>query len=114
MARATVPDMTDIYDALARGFRYPPRDAGYDEDDLYPYDDAPRPAPLPLEPAQCESLRQAITTGVESSGCDNTLVEAQLWARRERVPWPWLREALEERGGFCDCEVLMNVLASPD
>jgi hypothetical protein len=31
------------------------------------------------------------------------------------VRWPPLRRQLEANGGFCDCEVLLNVLeAEPD
>ena len=52
--------------------------------------------------------------GMREHGCDNTSRATKAWARREEVPWAWLRDALEERGGFCDCEVLLNVLEPPD
>jgi Protein of unknown function (DUF2695) len=86
---------------------------GYDDlyDDDY-YTQVPR-APV-LEPAQTAGLSRAIHAALEERGCDNTLRAAQAWAQREKVRWGSLRNALEDRGGFCDCEVLMNVLEQPD
>jgi Protein of unknown function (DUF2695) len=77
-------------------------------------DDAPPCRPLPLEPAACASLAQAIHAGLREHGCDNTLRAARAWARRATVRWGWLRAVLEDRGGFCDCEVVLNVLDEPD
>jgi hypothetical protein len=34
---------------------------------------------------------------------------AGVWAEREGVDLERLHEGLEEYGGFCDCEVVMNV-----
>ena len=94
--------MSDIDDAIAHGL----------SDDDY---DTPVPrAPLPLGSAEAASLARAIDDGLRDHGCDNTPRAAQAWARREKVRWGWLRGALEERGGFCDCEMLLNVLESPD
>jgi len=91
-------------------------DARYDHD---PYDDDPCDdemprAPLPLKPAQTASLVRAIDVGLAERGCDNTLRAAHAWAQREKVRWSWLRNVLEERGGFCDCEVLFNVVPPPE
>jgi hypothetical protein len=41
--------------------------------------------------------------------CDGTLSAAQEWARSAGVDWPPLRRELEENGGYCDCEVVLNV-----
>ena len=82
--------------------------------DIDDHDTAVPRAPLLLEPAQAASLARAIDDGLRDHGCDNTPRAAQAWARREKVRWGWLRSALEERGGFCDCEVLLNVLEWPD
>jgi hypothetical protein len=89
-----------------------------DEYDAYEYDDGfddevPR-APLPLEPAQTRSLAAAIDAILAARGCDNTLRSAMAWARQEKVRWGWLRNELEQRGGFCDCEVLFNVVPPPE
>lgn len=116
MARATVPSMTDIYDAIARGFRYPRRsdefddELGYDEHD---HDTEVLRALPGLDAAELRSLADAVDTGLRERGCDNTLRAARAWARRNEVRWGWLRRALEDRGGFCDCEVLLNVADPP-
>jgi hypothetical protein len=103
--------MAYIYDALARGFRYPEPEMPYDHPNV---DEPPPRRPLGLEPGQVASLVHAIDAGLREHGCDNTLRAAKAWARREKVRWAWLRDQLEDRGGFCDCEVLMNVVPLPD
>jgi uncharacterized protein DUF2695 len=107
--RATVAGMTNFDDALLRSFLH------YDEDEYLSdeYDDEEPSTPLALQPAQRFSLARAIDAGLREHGCDGTLRAAQAWARREKVPWESLRDALDDRGGFCDCEVVMNVLESP-
>jgi hypothetical protein len=59
------------------------------------------------------SLEQqtALATAVEARRreCDGTLRGAQEWARSAGVGWPRLRRELEEHGGYCDCEVVLNV-----
>lgn len=119
MVRATVPAMTNNrYDGRVRP-RSPFAAAdpfteydAYDCDDGFD-DEVPR-APLPLEPARTRSLAAAIDTALAARGCDNTLRSTMAWARREKVRWGWLRSELEARGGFCDCEVLFNVVPPPD
>jgi hypothetical protein len=87
-------------------------------DDLYErlYDDEDEVdlTPLPVEPAKRGSLRQAIERGLQEHGCDHTLRNAEAWARHEKIQWGWLQNELEERGGYCDCEVVLNVLKLPD
>ena len=75
-------------------------------------DELPR-APLGLDGAQCASLAGSIRSALGGRGCDDTLRAAQAWSRREGVGWSRLRRTLEDRGGFCDCEVLLNVLDPP-
>ncbi len=101
--------MSEFDEIVLRAFR-DHREGEYDDryDDMYD-DEGPR-APLPLEPAQIRSLVRAIDAGLAAQGCDNTLRSARTWARREKVRWSWLRSELEERGGFCDCEVLFNAI----
>ena len=106
MARATVTGMTSFDDALLRSFLR-------SDEDEYLSDDEVRLAPLALAPAQQASLARAIDVGLSEHGCDTTLRAAQEWSRREKVPWAPLREALQDRSGFCDCEVVTNVLGSP-
>ena len=111
--------MTEFDEIMLRAFRdhrESEYDARYDHD---PYDDDPCDdemprAPLPLKPAQTASLVRAIDVGLAERGCDNRLRAAHAWARREKVRWSWLCNVLEERGGFCDCEVLFNVVPPPE
>ena len=42
-------------------------------------------------------------------GCDGTLRFALCWARSGRLPVPGFRRWLNGNGGYCDCEVIMNV-----
>jgi hypothetical protein len=105
--------MSDIDDRLTRDIRCPepsdPDDAWYGDD---PYDDAddepPHGARWVWSPEKEASLAQSIDAGLHARGCDGTLRAAKAWARRENVRWAWLRRRLEDRGGFCDCEVLLN------
>ena len=104
--------MTDIYDAIARGFRYPPRPEDFFDEEWSDDDEVP-PAPIDLPPAQFTSLTRAIDRSLQERGCDNTLRAAHAWAQREKVAWARLRTALEDHGGYCDCEVLLNVVDPP-
>lgn len=90
------PDLCDEYDiardeALVR-----------DGDDLGP------PPPLPLNPAQQAALAAAIDDGLREHGCDNTLRAAQSWTTQAGLDWDAVHAGLQGRGGFCDCEVLLN------
>jgi hypothetical protein len=110
--------MSEFDEIMLRAFR-DHQESEYDDydDDRYDddrYDDEVPRAPLPLDPAQTASLVRAIDVGLAGRGCDNTLRAAHAWARREKVRWSWLRNVLEERGGFCDCEVLFNVVPPPE
>lgn len=80
-----------------------------DELDLDPaWDDQRRPA-LTLAPAQQAALFAAVEAGLQAEGCDNTLRAARQWAEGAGVAWSPLQGQLEGNGGYCDCEVLLNV-----
>ena len=64
---------------------------------------------MPLDRAQLESLLRHVEAAVQANGCDQTRDAADAWALREGVDLELLHEGLEEYGGFCDCEVVMNV-----
>jgi Protein of unknown function (DUF2695) len=91
----TVDGMTNFFDDL------PWRE--YDELDDLEFD----------APGLSLSLEQqaALATAVEARlrTCDGTLRVAQEWAQSAGVDWPPLRRELEENGGYCDCEVVLNV-----
>jgi hypothetical protein len=66
-------------------------------------------ARIPLDRAQLEALLDHVEAAVEASGCDHTLAATETWAAREGIDLERLHEGLEEYGGLCDCEVVMNV-----
>jgi Protein of unknown function (DUF2695) len=75
----------------------------YDELDDLEYD---RPG-LSLSLEQQAALATAVEARLRS--CEGTLRAAQEWAKSAGVAWPSLRRELEENGGYCDCEVVLNV-----
>jgi hypothetical protein len=56
----------------------------------------------------------ALAAAVEARhrSCDGTLNAAEEWARGAGVSWSLLRRELEDNGGFCDCEVLLNLFGA--
>ena len=76
-------------------------------------DDVPAPA-LGLTAEQQSALAAAIAAGLEEHGCDNTLRAARQWAAHAQVRWSTLEAALERNGGFCDCEVVLNVVVGEE
>ena len=66
-------------------------------------------ARMPLDRAQLEALLDHVEAAVEANGCDHTLAATEAWAAREDIDLERLHDGLEEYGGFCDCEVVMNV-----
>ena len=72
-------------------------------------DQAASAALMPLDRAQLESLLDYVDATVGSEGCDHTRRATDAWATLHGVDLERLHEGLEEYGGFCDCEVVMNV-----
>ena len=66
-------------------------------------------ARMPLDRARLEALLDHVEAAVAADGCDHTLTATEAWATREGVDLGRLHSGLEEYGGFCDCEVVMNV-----
>lgn len=69
---------------------------------------AARTSLMPLDEEQLGALVAFVEGQLAADGCDHTLRRAELWARDHGVGWEALRSGLEESGGFCDCEVVMN------
>jgi hypothetical protein len=46
---------------------------------------------------------------VRHNGCDHTHRFTSQWSREKGVDWDDLLDALEQRGAFCDCEVVLNL-----
>jgi hypothetical protein len=66
-------------------------------------------ARLPITENEYLDLMHHLRVHLSETGCDNTLRHAEVWARGLDVAWARLRAALHAAGGFCDCEVMMNV-----
>ena len=74
----------------------------------------------PISDEQADTLYQAIFVGLGEGTksyvetCDHTLLHAEKWATCNGVDLNMLREWLFDNGGFCDCEVLFNVMPDED
>ena len=60
-------------------------------------------------PGDRECLTCYLTRMVNEFGCDNHLRWAKHWRDRNAPRATALSDRLADKGGFCDCEVLMNV-----
>ncbi len=81
-------------------------------DDVTPTGDAASAdvtALLPLDRSQLDALREHVEALLESGDCDQTHRATDAWAAGHGIALDRLHEGLEEYGGFCDCEVVMNV-----
>ncbi len=65
--------------------------------------------PLTLHASQVDSLIAFVDQHVRAAGCDHTLRFAEEWARLESINWHDLLDILEANGGYCDCEVVLNL-----
>jgi hypothetical protein len=63
----------------------------------------------PLTEARLRSLVDHIDTKVLDVGCDHSTRHAVSWAESEGLEWTDLAGGIEELGGYCDCEIVMNV-----
>ncbi|MEI8256360.1 MAG: DUF2695 domain-containing protein [Deltaproteobacteria bacterium] len=54
-------------------------------------------------------IAQSIDSAVYTSGCDGSLRGVRAWCRARKIDVKSVCASLEEFGGFCDCEVVMNV-----
>ncbi|UOY92405.1 DUF2695 domain-containing protein [Ectobacillus sp. JY-23] len=67
---------------------------------------------LNMSPEKLESLGVYLQNKIEFFGCDHTLTYTKEWLD-ENVPKSRKSKvvrAIQNQGGFCDCEVLMNVM----
>ncbi len=71
------------------------------------FDDSVRPSEPPT-PEAGECLYCYLERSVESYGCRGHQ-GAERWRYAQPTSMPGLTTWLQHRGGFCDCEVLMNV-----
>jgi hypothetical protein len=64
---------------------------------------------LPLDRSQLDALREHVEALLAAGGCDQTHRATDAWAADHGIALDRLHQGLEEYGGFCDCEVVMNV-----
>ncbi len=76
--------------------------------------------PLVLQPKSVESLRDFLDAKVRAEGCDHSRRFTYQWATTNGVDHDELCDVLDNYGGFCDCEVVLNLpddlelVAAPD
>jgi hypothetical protein len=58
---------------------------------------------------QVEDLCSFVETRIAGDRCDHTYRCTRAWAAHAAVSWDDLLDFLEEHGGYCDCEVVMNL-----
>jgi hypothetical protein len=79
------------------------------KDDYLRAKQAASAALMPLDRAQLESLLRHADAVVAAGGCDQSRTATDAWAEQQGIELEPLHRGLEEYGGFCDCEVVMNV-----
>lgn len=65
---------------------------------------------LPISASQFRSLLRYVDELCSLHGCDGSLAHSRGWARANDVAWTSLGRSLRGLGGYCDCEVGMNVV----
>lgn len=63
-----------------------------------------------LDAEQLDELLDFVEAEVESVGCDHSLRAARVWAVANEIDPEVLAESLGHFGGYCDCEVVLNVV----
>jgi len=60
---------------------------------------------LPIPPAMMKALFAYVDKHLSSSECDDTLRHASEFVRANDLPAEMVTAWLEDKGGYCDCEV---------
>jgi hypothetical protein len=63
---------------------------------------------LPVPAQVLKGLFDYVDRQLKSAECDNTLRHALVFIRDNGLPEEAVVDWLEENGGYCDCETLMN------
>ena len=69
------------------------------------------PSPISSEKSKelIEFLNNNLAFGIrKNSGCDGTLRFTKKWCIKAGINFSQMKTFLEQHGGFCDCEVLVN------
>lgn len=67
-----------------------------------------------LTKSQIEKLHIFIDRKIEKIGCDHSRKWTMIWAKKNQINIDDLIDALDDNGGFCDCEVVLNILEEID
>ena len=67
-----------------------------------------------LDRQNARVLRAFMDARVRQHGCDNSHRFSRQWAGSQSVSWDDLLDILEHHGGFCDCEVVLNLPCDED
>lgn len=59
---------------------------------------------------QLEDLLDYLEEQFDEEPCDHSARHAQRWAESRHIAWAGLAPELQEFGGYCDCEIVMNVV----
>lgn len=70
---------------------------------------AARAAGMPLDRPRLEALLARLEEHLDGAGCDHSTSITRTWALEQDVQVPGLLRSLAEYGGYCDCEIVMNV-----
>lgn len=67
---------------------------------------------LNMSPEQLASLGRYLEIKIDSYGCDHTLIHTKEWLDENitKSKKSNITKAMQNQGGFCDCEVLINVI----
>ncbi|WP_301950653.1 DUF2695 domain-containing protein [Bacillus sp. V59.32b] len=65
-----------------------------------------------LSPEELDSLGNYIADKLNENSCDHTLTFTKEWLKEKKTKnkIAGITKALQNQGGFCDCEVLANVV----
>ncbi len=69
---------------------------------------------MSISTQQLTRLGLYISDALTITPCDQTLHNATKWAEKNKIDEKELVQVLQQRGGYCDCEVLFNVLGWED
>lgn len=67
-------------------------------------------ATLPISRETFKELFDYLDTQLDTNGCNHDLRLTIEFLNRHQIPLEPVVEFLRENGGYCDCEVLMNIV----
>lgn len=68
--------------------------------------------PYPLTQEQIKALNDDLYEALDRDGCDRTVRHTRAFLEARRLPVRRMLAWLRREGGYCDCEVYLNVTSS--